>query len=371
MLSRSQVFPSALEFLRVGWLKLMVTLLVWILHGMAISCFAMVICLSILIGQAKAGEVGCINAKVMSGKLITDLCWDCVFPIRVAGVPISGSLNASRVPDGAAKNLACVCWDNKGVPRPGIPTAFWQPNRLVEFQRVSGCSSVLNGIRFPFNRLNQGTQNKGQSKPAIDATYRHYHYYAFPVMIMLDMFVPGHCNPGAFHDLDVMYLSEVDPTWSSDELAFFTNPEAALLGTPFAVAACIPDAIAANIKEPMKELYWCAGSWGTIYPFSGHLLGRDGILKTTSAMSVRTLAALHRRGLEWGTIGRDAQCGGQIAVTLPKNQYRFSLFYPSPETTDNHALGESELLWGMARTIPSVGEDPVYVIWRWLDCCNT
>ncbi|MDQ9723396.1 TraU family protein [Acinetobacter baumannii] len=58
-------------------------------------------------------------------------------------------------------------------------------------------------------------------------------------------------------------------------------------------------------------------------------------------------------------------------MTLPKNQYRFSLFYPSPETTNNHALGESELLWGMARTIPSVGEDPVYVIWRWLDCCNT
>ena len=56
MPSRSQVFPSALEFLRVGWLKLMVTLLVWILHGMAISCFAMAICLSILIGQAKAGS---------------------------------------------------------------------------------------------------------------------------------------------------------------------------------------------------------------------------------------------------------------------------------------------------------------------------
>lgn len=116
MPSRSQVFPSALEFLLVGWIKLMVTFLVWMRHGMAISCFAMALCLSILIGQAKAGEVGCINAKVMSGKLITDLCWDCVFPIRVAGVPISGSLNASRVPDGAAKNLACVCWDNKGVP---------------------------------------------------------------------------------------------------------------------------------------------------------------------------------------------------------------------------------------------------------------
>ena len=70
-------------------------------------------------------EVGCINANLMSGKLITDICWNCVFPIRVAGIPISGSLHRDRVPDGAAKNPACICWDNLGVPRPGIPTAFW------------------------------------------------------------------------------------------------------------------------------------------------------------------------------------------------------------------------------------------------------
>lgn len=344
--------------------------------GAALSGFAVILAAALCLGgvrSAKAEEVGCIDAKIISQKLITDVCWDCVFPIKVAGVPVSGSKHKDRVPDGAATQPFCMCWDNQGVPKPGVTTQFWQPNRLVEFQRVSGCSSVLNGVRFPFNRLNQGTQEKAEERPGEGElqTYRHYHFYAFPVMLMLDIFVPGHCNPGAFHDLDVMYLSEVDPTWKADELAFFANPEAALIATPLAATACVPDAIAANVSEPIKELFWCAGSWGTLYPFTGNVFGRDGILRTTSLMATRTLAALHRRGLEWLTIGDKNMCGGEIAPFLPKNQYRFTLMYPTPETDDSHVIGESTLLWGMGRTIPSVGEDPVYLVWRWLDCCNT
>lgn len=325
-----------------------------------------------LIGRpAAASEVGCVDANIISGSLITDVCWDCVFPIKVAGVSLSGSKYKDRVPDGAAKRPFCMCWDNLGVPKPGVSTSFWQPNRLAEYQRVSGCASVLNGIRFPFNRLNQGTQNKAEERPNENKTYRHYHYYAFPVMLMLDIFVPGHCNPGAFQDLDVMYMSEVDPTWNADELAFFANPEAALVATPLAATACVPDAVAANLSEPIKELYWCAGSWGMLYPFTGNVLGRDGVLRTTSLMAARTLAALHRRGLEWLTVGDEVMCGGEIAPFIPKNQYRFTLMYPTPETDDSHVLGESDLLWGMGRVMPSVGEDPVYLLWRWLDCCNT
>ena len=34
-------------------------------------------------------------------------------------------------------------------------------------------------------------------------------------------------------------------------------------------------------------------------------------------------------------------------------------------------MGEMLYTWALGRTIPAVGEDPVFVIWRWLDCCNT
>ena len=30
-------------------------------------------------------DPGCRDSQLISGKLITDMCWDCVFPIRVAG----------------------------------------------------------------------------------------------------------------------------------------------------------------------------------------------------------------------------------------------------------------------------------------------
>lgn len=316
-------------------------------------------------------EVGCVNANIIGRALVTDMCWDCVFPIRVSGVKISGSKASDRIPDGASNRPLCTCKDAHGVHTPGVMVSLWQPFRLVEFQRVSGCSSVLNGIRFPTNRLFQGNDGHAASLDDDHKTFRHYHYYTFPIMIMLDMYVPAHCNPGGYHDLDLMYMSELDPTWNNDELAFFTNPEASLVASPMAAVACIPDAVSSNLGKPLTNLFWCAGSWGVVYPFSGNTFSTEGILRSTSLMAVKTLSALHRRGLEYNTIGNDNACGGSISQYMPKNQYRFTLMHPRPETKSSHAVGESTLKWGLNRTIPSVGEDPIYVVWRWIDCCST
>jgi len=37
--------------------------------------------------------------------------------------------------------------------------------------------------------------------------------------------VQNNCNAGGLRNLDIMYMSELDPTWNIDELAFFINPE--------------------------------------------------------------------------------------------------------------------------------------------------
>jgi len=198
----------------------------------------------------------------------------------------------------------------------------------------------------------------------------HYHYYAFPLIIIMDLFVGEQCNAGGYMDLDLMYLSELDPTWNNDELAFFTNPEAALVANPLAALACIPDALSTMVGGPIKELFWCAGSWGTLYPLSGNHTGGNGVLSETSLLSAKVLAALHRRGLAWGTVGSDAMCGGQIKPVLPKDQYKFTMIHPVPETQSAHVMGQSSMIWGPGRVIPAVGEDPIYVIWRWKDCCN-
>lgn len=317
---------------------------------------------------ANADTPGCSNAEVIGPKLFTDVCWTCIFPIRVAGINISGG--GGSAPDDSVRRPVCACNDDLGVPRPGITTSMWEPARLVEFQRVAGCSSVLNGTRFPFDRLMQGNHADGEFDTT-DGTFMHYHYYAFPLLVMMDLFVNKTCNSDGFYDFDLMYMSEVDPTWNNDELAFFTNPEAAAVANPIALAACPVDAISSTAGKPLNAMFWCAGSWGAIYPLSGNQNGGNGVIRESARLKSRVLAALHRRGMAHKTMGEDAMCGGYISPILPKTQYKFSLFHPVPESTSTHVMGESTFTWGLGRTIPAVGQDPIYLIWRWNDCCNT
>lgn len=309
----------------------------------------------------------CIDAKIIGPKMITDVCWTCIFPIKVAGIPISAG--GGPIPDESAKSPLCVCHDNQGIGRPGVTTSMWEPARLVEFQTTPGCSSVFNGMRFPFDRINQGTHGNS-SLDTSDPSYMHYHYYTFPLLQMLNMFVKQTCNPDGFVDLDIMYLSELDPTWNNDELAFFTNPEAAAVANPVAVVACSADAVSSTLGKPIKQMFWCAGSWGTIYPLSGNLNGGAGVLRDSSLLKTKVLAALHRRGLAWGTMGHEALCKGRIQPTLPKTQYKFTMMHPVAETNSAHVIGESTLKWGAGRIFPAIGEDPIYMIWRWNDCCS-
>ena len=53
--------------------------------------------------------------------------------------------------------------------------------------------------------------------------FYHYHYYAFPLLVMLDLFMDGNCNADGYMDFDLMYLSELDPTWLNDELVFLLS----------------------------------------------------------------------------------------------------------------------------------------------------
>ena len=115
--------------------------------------FLFFLCLISIINPSSA-DPGCRNANVLSGKLITDICWDCVFPIIIAGVPMN--TGQFDVPQASSSNPLCTCSDDLGVQRPGVTMAMWQPFQLIEFERVPGCASALNGVKFPADRLFRG-----------------------------------------------------------------------------------------------------------------------------------------------------------------------------------------------------------------------
>ena len=69
---------------------------------------------------------------------------------------------------------------------------------------------------------------------------------------MLELFSGKGCNPGGYSDFDLLYISELDPTWSNGEISYFANPEAALFANPAALASCIPDALSSTVNKPLE-----------------------------------------------------------------------------------------------------------------------
>ncbi|MFZ6765074.1 TraU family protein [Roseomonas sp. WGS1072] len=321
-----------------------------------------------LLPRQSEAAADCPDSQILGTAMITDICWECIFPIRVAGATMAAG---GSVPRKATDQIACLCSDGLGVPHPGITVGMWMPSLLLELVRAPGCSPSLGGINLPgFDPLFRGgtgdnTYNDG------DGAYWHYHTFAFPVMAMLELFVEADCLAGGMQDFDLLYISELDPTWSHAELAFFANPEAAVVADPAVQAACTADAAAALTDEPIDELFWCAGSWGGLYPFVGTALGPSSPVRATSLLATRALAAQHRRGLAWRTMGNDALCRGVLDPMIPKSQYRLSMMFPLPEANGNHPIGRSTFAWGEHRNIPGRGPDPVYLVWRWTDCCMT
>ena len=319
---------------------------------------------------APAADAKCEKSDLISPALFTDICWDCIFPLVVAQVPLGDSSSSWR-PSGASGRYLCSCQGPEGIAMPGVVTSFWEPARIIEFVTEPGCLSLLNtslsGASDPVRRGAHGRRDGSEG----DRAFFHYHFYSFPLLEMLSLFTGGMCNSDGYHDLDLMYFSELDPTWNDDVLACFVNPEAALTANPQAAAACGAEAVSSQSHRPVDRLVWCAGSWGRRSPLSGYVNMPVSTFKTTSLLSARVLAALHRRGLAKATVGDGALCRGHIEPFLPKQQYRFTLLRPVPETERAHGMGESTLRWAGGRMIPAVRENPMYLIWRWRDCCNT
>jgi len=81
----------------------------------------------------------CPNSHFFQGAAYSNICWICIFPIRIAGVP----RGPGGVPDDAAAPF-CVCPGRTfGIPSPGITLGLWEPTHLIEEVRQPWCSPIL------------------------------------------------------------------------------------------------------------------------------------------------------------------------------------------------------------------------------------
>ena len=316
----------------------------------------------------------CPDAEIFGPKLFNGFCWDCIFPIRMNGQTIKGNGGSGGVPNDAMDELVCTCPDAAGVPEFGVPMSAWFPRFLTETVQKPYCSPSLMGTNLTGGtRLAVGgdvSSRKGEAGRAVsDAAFLHFHTLSFPILEMLELLVSAQCNPDKFVDMELQYISEPDPMWTDNLLSALLTPESALFTNPAAMAACSAECTALAASPDAIDLHWCAGCWGGTYPFTGHANHNGSRIKHSSLIATKALAALHRRGLAYDTVGSAEACDTKFAPSIIKSQYRFGMMYPSPEASSNHYIGASTLLWGETRQRAAAGSNHVYVGYRFQDCC--
>ncbi len=290
-----------------------------------------------------------------------------IFPIKIGGVTV---LNFGGLEDfGSVSNMPlCVCQDP--FPRVGVKISLWEPIAFLEVTKIPSCSPSL-GITIPPVTPYGNKAFGGQDEGGEDQGNRHsyqFHFIKFNPFLILGQFLDFVCLEKSGSGLDLAYVSEIDPLWQFDVWSVILNPEAILVANPIAQLACMADSTAANLGFPLDILWWCLGSWGSLYPFTKTVT--QGInLSSQMAISMRAVAKLHRQLILWGSVGESGLCGTYPMPIMMKSQY--SLLPLHPVVHPNRIpVGRSVMLWGYKKEIPYVNRH-VYVnaLYRKRDCC--
>ena len=300
---------------------------------------------------------------------LTDVCWSCLFPITIGDVSVvSGDQKDTTNPS----MPICTCPMVPVGTRIGISTGYWEPMALVDVTRHPYCMVNLGGLQ-----LTQGQFGAdgyvGSSDSAQGDSFYYVHWYKFPLLYWLNVLTDGLCVEKG--DMDIAYLTELDPTWHDDELTFLLNPEAALFASLPAQVACSADSLATLAGLPIDSLFWCAGSQGSMYPMNGLVQEHVGGVQASTLLTERMTYKMHREGLLWDSIGQNspALCYEYPSPIIPKSRYRYQMTNPIPTASGGedgcHAFGHNTSIWGSLHEYPYAGEDFGYLVWRKRNCC--
>lgn len=296
--------------------------------------------------------------------LISDICWSCIFPLRIAGRSFI-NMKQEDFSFGGDTGATCSC---SNPLRFGIPVSFWEPVRMVEVVRKPMCFPTLGGS----DMSNVVDAPRGLRKGEDNLAFYHVHWYQAPLLVVLEVLLDYDlCMEKG--SLDLAYMTELDPLWSDAELTQLLNPDVFLYANPIAQAACAADCVAASLGFPLSDLYWCAGCQGSMYPLTGHIAHASGGVPSSALLMQRMSAKLHRELLVWGTWGEEGKCGLFPIPIMDKRAYKFQLV--SPPATEKvegrccHPFGRAHQVWGLGKEIPMGQHDFTYLVFRKRNCC--
>jgi conjugal transfer pilus assembly protein TraU len=307
------------------------------------------------------------KAKRCKGEFInpiTDICWECLFPITIGSIELKGSDKPNT------KNPSSpVCLCIKGnIPLPGITGGFWEPARMTDISQEPYCFVNLGGMKIDMG-MERGYGARPKAASAETAKV-YVHYYIYPLLLMLNIFTDVICLERVGFDL--FWTTELDPT-ADDELSILMHPEAFLFNNPVSQAACAVDCIKTSLPKaglPIDALFWCNGCQGTFYPMNGSINYHNGGVSDALSATGKIIAKMHRTGLGANTSGTSNKqlCEKTLAPVIKKSQYRYQLINPDSSKTC-YPLGSTTSKFEAGKEIPVTREDFGYLIWQKRNCC--
>ena len=87
------------------------------------------------------GQAHAVSCKGKFANPITDLCWSCMFPLKIAGATLASLDQEDTANPGGMP--ACFCGN---PPKFGFKVSFWEPVRRVDVVRKPFCMVSLGGI---------------------------------------------------------------------------------------------------------------------------------------------------------------------------------------------------------------------------------
>lgn len=294
---------------------------------------------------------------------ITDICWRCMFPLSLGSTKVTGG----DLPDTS----------NPGSPvqfcpmpppvfqRVGLAIGYWEPMAMTDVARSPGCMVNLGGFTVNLGKMGMGTAKKDDKQ--VNGAFYHVHWYKYPLTYWLNIITSLGCLQGG--DLDIGYLSEIDPTWEDSALTSILNPEAVIFANPIAQGACAADAIASAVNKPLDPLFWCAGSQGSMYPFNGWVSNESSPLQSSVLVSERMAFKLHRQGQILESVGADrAVCFEYPSPIIPKERWRYQMVNMYPDVAQCHPFGRTVMRWETGRNPPNTKKNYGYLLWRKRNC---
>lgn len=312
------------------------------------------ILLGLMGSKAHAGE--CSKSFL---SIPTEVNWQCIFPISIGGVVELG--DGQSLGDEDIGDSICAC--GGANPTVGLSVSFWEPARVIDTVRDAWCMNAI-GVQLP--NLTPGSGDGTQSNIGFQQQkqiFSQMHYYKFPVWAILDLFTDLPCTEDA--QFDIALMSELLPNWSNPILAMLLNPEALVFGNPIAQLACAADSVAAATGSPINHLFWCMGSWGNAYPFTG-TIGQNDVVEANAGIAARSIYMIGRTGLLLDP-GVDA-CGSVYTPIWKKSHYKLQLMRP----VRDHAcrpIGMSGVGWTQGKNKIIGGGNYSWMVFRKVKCC--